>query len=87
MPTNRSTEKRNRQSIKRRLKNREAKSKAKTMVKSFEASVNAGDKEDATAKFKELTKVLDTVAGKGVYHKKTVARKKSRMSKLLNSLS
>jgi ribosomal protein S20 len=33
-----------------------------------------------------MVKMLDTAAGKGIFHKNTVARKKSRMSKLLNNL-
>ena len=50
-------------------------------------AVKAGEKETAEAKFMEMTKLMDTAAGKGIYHKNTVARKKSRMHKLLNTLS
>ena len=50
-------------------------------------AVKSGDKEAAEGKFVEMTRLMDTAAGKGIYHKNTVARKKSRMNKLLNSLS
>lgn len=50
-------------------------------------AVKTGDKEAAEVKYKEMSKLMDTAAGKGIYHKNTVARKKSRMHKLLNSLS
>jgi small subunit ribosomal protein S20 len=35
---------------------------------------------------RETIKKLDTAAGKGIFHKNTVARKKSRMQKLFNTL-
>ena len=50
-------------------------------------AVKAGDRDAAEVKFKEMSKLMDTASGKGVYHRNTVARKKSRMHKLLNSLS
>ena len=87
MPGKGSTAKRHRQSEKRRVHNRAAKSKVRTVTKSFMLAVKAGEKETAEAKFMEMTKLMDTAAGKGIYHKNTVARKKSRMHKLLNTLS
>ncbi|MDC7126438.1 MAG: 30S ribosomal protein S20 [Spirochaetales bacterium] len=87
MPTNSSTAKRYRQSEKRRLKNRADRSKVRTATKTFELAVKAGDKDAAKIKFDEMVKLMDTASGKGLYHKNTVARKKSRMHKLLNSLS
>ena len=87
MPTSNSAAKRHKQSEKRRIKNRAAKSRVKTVTKSFMAAVKSGDKEAAEAKYNDMTKLMDTATGKGVYHKNTVARKKSRMHKLLNSVS
>jgi len=85
--TNSSAAKRYKQSEKRRLRNRAAKSRVRTVTKSFMTAVKTGDKDAAEVKFKEMAKLMDTAAGKGIYHKNTVARKKSRMNKLLNSLS
>lgn len=87
MPGKDSAAKRHRQSEKRRIKNRAAKSRVKTVNKSFMLAVKKGEKDVAEVKFLEMTKLMDTASGKGVYHKNTVARKKSRMNKLLNSLS
>ncbi|MDC7225269.1 MAG: 30S ribosomal protein S20 [Spirochaetales bacterium] len=87
MGTSNSAAKRYRQSEKRRIKNRAAKSQVKTVTKSFMAAVKSGDKEAAEVKYKEMAKLMDTASGKGVYHSNTVARKKSRMNKLLNSIS
>lgn len=87
MPGKSSAAKRHKQSENRRIRNRAAKSRVKTVTKSFMTAVKSGDKEAAEVKFKEMTKLMDTASGKGVYHRNTVARKKSRMNKLLNSLS
>ncbi len=87
MPGKGSAAKRHKQSEKRRLKNRAAKSRVRTVTKGFLSAVKSGNKEAAEANFKEMAKLMDTAAGKGIYHRNTVARKKSRMNKLLNSLS
>ena len=87
MANSSSAVKRNKQNEKRRIRNRAAKSRVKTVTKSFMSAVKEGDKDAAEAKFKEMTKLMDTASGKGIYHRNTVARKKSRMNKLLNSLS
>ena len=87
MGTSNSAAKRHKQSLKRRNRNRIAKSQVKTETKTFMAAVKSGDKDAAEVSFKAMSKLMDTASGKGVYHRNTVARKKSRMNKLLNSLS
>ena len=87
MGTSNSAAKRHKQSEKRRIRNRAAKSRVRTVTKNFMAAVKSGDKDAAETSFKEMSKLMDTASGKGVYHKNTVARKKSRMNKLLNSVS
>ncbi len=87
MPGKGSAAKRHRQSEKRRMKNRVAKSTVRTVTKNFILAVKSGDKPAAEAKYLEMTKLMDTAAGKGIYHKNMVARKKSRMHKLLNSIA
>lgn len=80
------SEKRYRQSVKRHLRNKMTKSEVKTYIKDFEAAVNGNNKEDAEKAFVLITKKMDTAASKGIYHKNTVARKKSRLAKKLNKL-
>lgn len=82
-----SAAKRHRQSLKRRLTNRTAKSEVRTTIKSFTSAVNSEDKDEAAKAYKLVVKKMDTAAGKGIYHKNTVARKKSRLAKMLNRLS
>lgn len=79
--------KRHRQSEKRRLRNRMTKSTILTSKKRFLTAVKEKDQEKASSELTSLVKLLDTSAGKGLFHKKTVARKKSRLHKALNSMS
>ncbi len=82
-----SAAKRHRQSLKRRFRNRTAKSEVRTTIKNFTSAVSSNDKDEAAKAYKLVVKKMDTAAGKGIYHKNTVARKKSRLAKMLNRLS
>ena len=57
----------------------------RTAVKKFEASVEAGNKEEATANFKVAVKKIDQACTKGVLKKNTAGRKKSNLAKKLNA--
>ena len=81
-----SAEKRHRQSEKKRLENKTVRSRIRTSTRKFLEAVEQADKEKARALFREVTKLIDTAAGKGIYHKNNAARKKSRLSKKLNTL-
>lgn len=78
--------KRNRQAEKSNLRNQAAKSKVKTVAKSVLSSVEKGDREAAVAALAKAVPQLDKAAAKGVYHKKTISRKISRLTKRVNSL-
>jgi len=82
---NLSAEKDQRQSEKRRLRNKMIKSKAKTLVKDFVQLVGEKKKDEAQKKLTELSSFLDKAVSKGIYHRNTAARKKSRMNHLLGS--
>jgi len=84
---NLSAEKNQRQSEKRRLRNKMIKSRAKTLVKDFVELVDGKKKEEAQKKLTELSSFLDKAVSKGIYHRNTAARKKSRMLHLLGSLN
>jgi small subunit ribosomal protein S20 len=81
-----SAKKRVRQSIKKRLTNRSRKSQIKTQVKRFEAEISSGDAKAAGEQYKLIVKKLDKAAATSTMHKKTAARKKSRLAKRLNAL-
>lgn len=87
MPSNSSAAKRQRQNQARRLRNKTTRSRVRTLNKRFLKAVKEKDNETAGEEFKLFEKAMDSAARKGVYHKNTAARKKSRMHKLLNTLS
>ena len=84
---NRSAEKRERQNVKRRMHNRMIKSSVRTQIKKFDAAVVAGDKEAAKDAMALSFKLLDSAASKGVLHRNTASRKKSRNYKAFAKLA
>ncbi len=87
MVTKDSAAKRNRQNVKRNLRNKMAKSTVHTAKRKFFTAVKANDNDLAKSEFSKLVKLIDTAAGKKIYHKNTAARKKSRLHKMLNKMS
>lgn len=81
-----SAKKRARQNTKQRTVNRARKSQVRTQVKKLETALDQGNVETATAELKATVKKLDKVASTSTMHKKTAARKKSRLAKKLNAL-
>ena len=71
--------KRNRQNEKRRLRNRAVRSEVATRTKAALAAAE-GDDADATEQaVRAAIKRIDKAAAKGVMHKNTAARRKSRL--------
>jgi small subunit ribosomal protein S20 len=85
--TNKSAEKRNRQSEKRRLRNKMEKSAIRTYSKKIVLAAQGKDKTAAETALKEMIKKIDTAARKGIVKKNAAARKKSRMQRMVNALS
>jgi len=81
-----SAKKRIKQNAKRRTTNRARKSQVKTQIKHFEDALSKGDIEGATEQLRTLSKKLDQTAATSTMHKKTAARKKSRLAKKLNAI-
>ena len=86
MARNLSAEKSDRQGEKRRLRNKMIKSRARSLVKDFVGLVGEKKKDEAQKKLVEVSSFLDRAVSKGVYHRNTAARKKSRMSHLLGGM-
>lgn len=76
--------KRNRQNEKRRLRNKGIRSEINSRVKTTLKNAESG--ETSPADLQEAVKKIDKAVAKGIMHKNTAARKKSRLSKKLNSL-
>ena len=81
-----SAKKRVRQNVKRRVINRARRSQVKTLTKRFETAVEQGDAKVVGEQFHGIAKKLDKVASTSTMHKKTAARKKSRLAKRVNAL-
>jgi small subunit ribosomal protein S20 len=78
--------KRAKQNTKRRTINRARKSQIKTQIKHLEAAISNGDTEKAGEQLRLITKKLDQTAATSTMHKKTAARKKSRLARKVNAL-
>ena len=76
--------KRNRQNEKRRLRNKGIRSEINSRVKTVLKNAESGD--PSSEDLREAVKKIDKAAAKGIMHKNTAARKKSRLSKQLKSL-
>ena len=68
-------------------RNKAIKSKVKTAVKKVEAEVAAKDAETAKTALRAAIVEISKAGTKGVYHKKTVSRKISRLSKAVSSIA
>ena len=79
-----SAKKRVRQNDKRRAINRRRKSQVKTQIKHFQETLSEGDADAAAEQFRLVAAKLDKTAATSTMHKKTAARKKSRLAKQLN---
>lgn len=83
MPQHKSAEKRVRQSAKRRLANRDKRSKMRTLTrKVFETS----EKERAEKLLGDAVSYIDRLACKGLVHKNNAANKKSKLVRHVNNL-
>lgn len=80
------SKKRAKQNDKRRTINRACKSQIKTQIKHLEEAMSSGDAEKASEQYRLIVKKLDKTAATSTMHKKTAARKKSRLAKKLNAL-
>ena len=81
MANTKSAEKRMRQSAERRERNRAARSTMRTAIKRVRGAAATGDTAAAEEALKSAMQVIDKSAKKGVVHKNTASRTKSRLTK------
>ena len=74
-----SSQKRERQNEKNRLRNRTYKSKSRTMIRKAFLVMEEGNLDNAKAATAEAIQSLDKAAAKGVIHKNNASRRKSRL--------
>ena len=70
----------NRQNIKRREHNRQMRSKLRTALKSIRTSLDAKDVKSAQAALSKTVSIVDKMATKGIIHRNTAGRYKSRLT-------
>jgi small subunit ribosomal protein S20 len=77
---NKSALKAHRQNLKRREANRQLRSKLRTGLKALRKAVDGTDKTAAATALGSAQSLVDKMASKGIIHRNTAARYKSRLS-------
>jgi small subunit ribosomal protein S20 len=87
MPNTKSAAKAMRQALRRQRTNSKTKAKYKTATKQVKKLVSDNNVNDALKALQDAMSALDKAVKKGVLHKNTASRKKSRMAKSIARLS
>jgi len=77
--------KRNRTNEVRAERNRATRTALKTATKKVRMAVAEGDAQVAAERAAEASKALDKATSKGIVHKRTAARRKSRLARAANA--
>ena len=83
MASHASALKKNRQDIKRRLRNRAHASRLKSQMKKVRQALQAGDHASAAGMINATSALVDRTAKHGVIHKNAASRTKSRLARAL----
>ena len=86
MANTKSAEKRHRQSLEQRARNRGHRSRLRTAIKNLRTAVQSGDAAKAREILPETLSVIDKIAQKGVIHSNAADRYKSRLAKRVATL-
>jgi len=82
-----SSKKRIKVTLRQTLRNRIIRSRTKTAMRKVVAACIANDAAGAKEALIVAVKTIDKAATKGVYHKNNAARKKSKLTKMVNGIS
>ncbi|HMO81939.1 MAG TPA: 30S ribosomal protein S20 [Pyrinomonadaceae bacterium] len=86
MANHKSAEKRIRQNAKRNAINRSNRSRLRTQVKKLRAALAAADKAQSTELLNPTVSIIDKMVNKGILHRNTAARYKSRLTRHIAEL-
>jgi small subunit ribosomal protein S20 len=86
MANTKSAEKRNRQNVKQRERNRAQRSSLRTAVKRLRTALASGDAAQAQEVLPATLRVIDKIAHKKIIHPNAAARYKSRLVKRVAAL-
>lgn len=78
--------KRARQTEKRTDRNRTVRSQLRSALRSVREAIASGNKENAQASLRATTAMIDSSVNKGVLHKNTASRYKSRLAARLSTV-
>lgn len=87
MANHKSAEKRVRQNVKRNEINRSNRSKLRTQIKKLRSALTSTDKKQSTELLNPTVSVIDKAVNKGLIHRNTAARYKSRLTKHVSELA
>ena len=87
MPNHKSSEKRVRQNEKRRAVNRSNRSDLRTQIKKLRTALAASDKNQSQELLTPTVSAIDKAVNKGILHKNTAARYKSRLTTHVGKLA
>jgi small subunit ribosomal protein S20 len=87
MPNHKSAEKRVRQTAKRNEVNTRNRSKLRTQIKKLRSALDSGDKKQSQELLQPTISLIDKSVNKGVLHRNTAARYKSRLTSHVNDLA
>ncbi len=87
MANHKSALKRIKQSEKKRIRNKNVKTKIKSILKSTKLAASENEKEKAINELIAAQGTLDKAVKKGVLHKNTASRTVSRLTKMVNNIS
>ena len=87
MPNHKSAEKRVRQNEKRNLINRNNKGQLRTQIKKLRTALAGGDQSQSQELLTPTISLIDKAVNKGILHKNTAARYKSRLTSHVNDLA
>jgi small subunit ribosomal protein S20 len=87
MANHKSALKRVRQNEKRNEQNRSNRSKLRTQIKKLRSAVGSSDKNSSNELLLPTVSLIDKAVNKGLIHKNTAARYKSRLTKHVGEIS
>ena len=87
MPNHKSAEKRDRQNARRREVNKSNRSQLRTQIKKLRAALNGSDKNASRELLQPTVSLIDKAVNKGILHKNTAARHKSRLTSRVDALA
>jgi small subunit ribosomal protein S20 len=87
MANTKSAKKAVRQTLRRSAANKARRSRMRSFTRKVEEAIASGDREAAQAALKEAQPIIVRTGQKGLLHRKTAARKVSRLAKRVGALT